>query len=249
MIVPFTTDMDKVSEEFFALNTNGGDEYCGWVIKEAADSLQWSSSPDDLKVIFVAGNEPFTQGPVDFHQACQAAISKGIVVNTIHCGSEKEGLDGQWKDGALLADGQYLNIDQNRKSIHIEAPQDKEIAELGRKLNDTYVAYGISGDIAFERQAEQDENAANISAGAGIARTVAKSSSYYKNERWDLVDACRQNNVELEDLKTEELPSNMQKMTIEEREAYVETKSRERAEIQQKIQELNEQRKNMWQRK
>ncbi len=34
-IVPFTTDLDKVSEELFALETNGGDEYCGWVIKEA----------------------------------------------------------------------------------------------------------------------------------------------------------------------------------------------------------------------
>jgi hypothetical protein len=28
-IVPFTTDLDKVSEELFALKTNGGDEYCG----------------------------------------------------------------------------------------------------------------------------------------------------------------------------------------------------------------------------
>lgn len=65
-IVPFTTDLDKVSEELFALQTNGGDEYCGWVIKEATARLKWSDSPDDLKVIFIAGNEPFTQGPVDY---------------------------------------------------------------------------------------------------------------------------------------------------------------------------------------
>jgi len=83
-ILPLTTDLDKVSEELFALNTNGGEEYCGWVIKEATRSLKWSDSPDDLKVIFIAGNEPFTQGPVDYRQACKAAISKNIVVNTIH---------------------------------------------------------------------------------------------------------------------------------------------------------------------
>ena len=40
MIVPFTTDLDKVSEELFALKTNGGQEYCGWVIKEATQALQ-----------------------------------------------------------------------------------------------------------------------------------------------------------------------------------------------------------------
>jgi len=243
MIVPFTTDLDKVSEELFALKTNGGNEYCGWVIKEAANSLQWSNSPDDLKVIFIAGNEPFTQGPVDYRQACQTAISKGIVVNTIHCGSEKEGMDGKWKDGALLADGRYLNIDHNRKTIHIEAPQDKEIAELGKKLNDTYIAYGTKGYLARQRQAEQDQNAAVASKEAVLQRAIAKSSLYYKNEAWDLVDACKHNNVEVKDIKTEELPENMQKMTIEERKVYIKTKAKERVEIQQKIQQLNEQRK------
>src|SRR5690349_20225863 len=34
-IVPLSTDLDKISEELFALKTNGGDEYCGWVIKDA----------------------------------------------------------------------------------------------------------------------------------------------------------------------------------------------------------------------
>ncbi len=29
MIVPFTMDLDKISEELFALKTNGGSEYCG----------------------------------------------------------------------------------------------------------------------------------------------------------------------------------------------------------------------------
>src|SRR3972149_550669 len=141
-IVPLTTDLDRISEELFALETIGGNEYCGWVIKEATQALKWSSNPEDLKVIFIVGNEPFTQGPIDYRQSCKDAISKGIVVNTIHCGSDSEGIDGKWKDGAILADGKYLNIDHNRKTIHIAAPQDKEIAELGIKLNDTYIAYG-----------------------------------------------------------------------------------------------------------
>jgi hypothetical protein len=242
-IVPFTTDLDKTSEELFALKTNGGDEYCGWVIKEATQSLAWSDSSDDLKVIFIAGNEPFTQGPVDYREACKQAISKGIIVNTIHCGSDSDGLSGKWKDGAVLADGQYLNIDHNRQTVHIDAPQDNEIAELGIKLNDTYVAYGRIGNIAHERQTAQDRNAASASKEAVLQRAVAKSSFNYKNAAWDLVDALAANQVKLEDLEAKELPENMQKMTAEERKAYVEAQAKKRTEIQSKIQQLDEQRK------
>jgi len=242
-IAPFTTDLDKVSEELFALKTNGGEEYCGWVIKEATAKLEWSDSPDDLKVIFIAGNEPFTQGPVDYRKSCKAAISRNIVVNTIHCGSQGAGLSGKWKDGAVLADGKYLNIDQNRQVVHIAAPQDKEITELSVKLNETYIAYGTLGRDNYARQSAQDRSASSLSAEASIQRGVAKSSYNYRNEHWDLVDALAKDADKLRELKEEELPENMRNMDDKERKEYVETKAKERAEIQKKIQTLNEQRK------
>lgn len=242
-IVSLTTDLDEISEELFALRTNGGDEYCGWVIKEATQSLKWSDLPDDLKVIFIAGNEPFTQGPVDYREACKQAISNGIIVNTIHCGSDGEGVNGKWKDGAVLADGQYLNINHNRRTVHIAAPQDTEIAELGIKLNDTYVAYGHIGNMARERQSAQDRNAGSASKEAAVQRAVTKSSVNYMNTAWDLVDALAANKIKLEELKAKDLPENMQKMTAKERKAYIETQAKQRTEIQKKIQQLNEQRK------
>jgi len=69
MIVPLTTDLDQISEELFKLSTYGGDEYCGRVIQSALDGLQWSRSADDYKVIVIAGNEPFTQGEIDYKNA------------------------------------------------------------------------------------------------------------------------------------------------------------------------------------
>jgi len=242
-IVPFTTDLDKVSEELFALQTNGGDEYCGWVIKEATAKLKWSDSPDDLKVIFIAGNEPFTQGPVDYKESCKAAIAKNIVVNTIHCGSQGEGLDGKWKDGAVLADGKYLNIDQNRQIVHVAAPQDKAITELSVKLNDTYIAYGSYGVVARQRQEAQDSSAAGLSKEAAVQRSVAKASMNYRNDHWDLVDAVQNEKVDLAEVKAEELPENMRKMSVQEKKAYVQSKQKERGDIQAGIQRLNEQRK------
>ncbi len=243
MIVPLTTDLDKISEELFALTTNGGSEYCGWVIKNATQELKWSTQPDDLKVIFIAGNEPFTQGKIDYRISCKTAVNKGIIVNTIHCGGEQIGIDSKWKDGAILADGRFLNIDQNRQVVHIEAPQDKEITELGIKLNDTYIAYGAVGKRFRARQLEQDTNAANVSKEAQVQRSVTKSSRNYSNASWDLVDALKDNRVKLEELEEKSLPENMRKMTKHERKAYVEKMNKERSQIQTKIAELNTQRK------
>src|SRR5688572_8440016 len=73
LVLPLSADLDKVSEELFALTTNGGQEYCGKVIKVAADNLEWSNDPNDLKLIFIAGNEPFTQGDVDYREAIKLA--------------------------------------------------------------------------------------------------------------------------------------------------------------------------------
>lgn len=241
-IVPFTTDLDKVSEELFALKTNGGDEYCGWVIREATQDLKWSNSPDDLKVIFIAGNEPFTQGSVDYREACRVAISKAIVVNTIHCGRESVGLSGHWKDGAALADGRFLNIDHNRSIVHVEAPQDREIAELSTRLNGTYIAFGRAGQMAEERQSVQDKNAASASTEALLQRAVTKASRNYRNESWDLVDALKNSTIKLEEVKDEDLPEALRDMSVEERKAHVEAKAKERTEIQQQIQQLNGQR-------
>jgi hypothetical protein len=243
LVLPLTTDLDKVSEELFALRTNGGDEYCGTVIRDAAARLSWSSSGNDIKAIFIAGNEPFTQGHVNFKESCQAAIAKGIVVNTIFCGNHDEGITTSWKAGADLADGRYMSINQDAQPVAIAAPQDDEIARLGRQLNSTYIAYGATGSKGLERQAAQDQNAAASAPAVMAERSVAKAQAAYTNSGWDLVDAKKEGKVEINTLKQEELPAEMQKMNETERSNYVDAKAKERTDIQQKIQKLSEERK------
>jgi hypothetical protein len=242
MILPFTGDLDRVSEQLFALQTNGGDEYCGQVIREATAGLNWSRDPDDLKVIFIAGNEPFTQGTVDYRESVAGAAGRGITVNTIFCGDYQEGVSTNWADGATRGGGNYMNIDQNRKVIHVTAPQDAEIERLGRSINDTYLAYGSKGGEGKARQLAQDSNAVAAAPGVMENRAVSKSSSYYSNGEWDLVDAAKKDPKKLEALKTDELPKEMQSLKPAERQAYLDKKSKERAEIQGKIQALNAER-------
>ena len=149
-VLPFTRDLDQVSEQLFKLTTNGGDEYCGAVIREALDKLDWDKNGQTYKAIFIAGNEPFTQGMINPNDACKSAIQKGVVVNTIHCGSQSEGENGGWRTGAALAEGRFLTINQDKAIVHVSAPQDKEITRLSIELNNTYVTYGKDGSRSLE---------------------------------------------------------------------------------------------------
>ncbi|UCH93089.1 MAG: VWA domain-containing protein [Candidatus Aminicenantes bacterium] len=242
MIVPLSVDLDRISEELFNLTTHGGSEYCGKVIQSAAQELQWTESNNHLKVIFIAGNEPFTQGNVDYRTACKDTISKGIVVNTIFCGNYQKGIRTHWKDGADLADGKYMNIDQDKKIVHIDAPQDKELAELGKKLNETYVAYGKRGYEKKMRQSRQDSNAATKGEAVMAQRSMAKASAQYSNVDWDIVDAEKEGKVKVEELDEDQLPEEMKKMSKEERKKYIEKKKKEREKIQKKINQLRKKR-------
>ena len=243
MIVPLTDDLDRISEELFALTTNGGSEFCGQVIQQAVRELDWSESNADLKAIFIAGNEAFTQGRVDYREACKAAIAAGVVVNTIHCGPYQQGVDGHWNMGAELADGSYLSIDHNREAIHVEAPQDAEIARLGVLLNTTYVAYGVNGVAFASRQVSMDSLAAAAAPSAGVERQMAKASVHYRNSGWDLVDALEDGTCKVEDLKEAELPKELQGKSAAEIKAHVAAKGKERGEIKAKINALNAERR------
>jgi hypothetical protein len=144
-VLPFTNDLDRVSEKLFGLRTNGGEEYCGAVIKDAVRNLNWDNRDQVYKTIFIAGNEPFTQGNVDFRDAVQRAVDKGILVNTIFCGNRREGIETAWKDGAQRGRGDFLTINQDDQVAVLRTPYDDEIERLGRALNDTYVYYGSEG--------------------------------------------------------------------------------------------------------
>jgi hypothetical protein len=243
LVAPLTNDLDKISEELFKLQTNGGSEYCGTVISEAIRDLDWTKSTDEYKVIFIAGNEPFTQGNIDYKVSCKKAISKGIIINTIYCGSYDEGVQTNWKDGADLADGKYINIDQDQEIVHIDTPFDDDLVQLGQQLNDTYVAFGYEGDEMKKRQEEQDMNAGTLAPEVLVERTVTKGSGQYKNESWDLVDADKEGTVNIEEIPEDQLPEEMQKMSLEERKAYVEKKGKDREKIQTQINELDKQRR------
>ncbi len=241
-VTPLTGDLDRVSEKLFDLESGGSNEYCGMVIQRSLDELKWTKG-NHYKSIFIAGNEPFTQGSVDYRDAVRNAVERGIVVNTIHCGDEKDGREGRWAHAASLGDGRFLNINQNEASTSVDAPQDDRIRELNDRLNDTYVPYGEHGKKRKRLQEEQDRKAEDQSPESATQRSLAKWKDQYKNSSWDLIDALEEKEVKLSELESDRLPEELRDKSLEEQEAYLEKKRRERNRIREQLKELENERR------
>jgi len=241
-ISPLITDLDDISTALFAMKTNGGSEFCGVAIQKTVMGLEWSSSDKDVKMIFIAGNEPFTQGPTSYEAACGNARGKGIFVNTIHCGNFDVGIKGQWKSGAIIGGGDYMSIEQNRRKVYIESPYDDKSNELGLGLNKTYVYYGTKGRSKKQQQETEDANATTYSKSNMTKRNSIKASKYYKTASWDLVDAVADKKVDLKEVDKSTLPTELKTMTDAELEAYVKKQTEQRANLKMQISVLNNQR-------
>lgn len=242
-VTPLTQDLDLVSEKLFALRTNGGSEYCGAVIRDASANLNWDSNEKSMKLIYIAGNEPFNQGKVDYREVISKAKNKNIYTNTIYCGSREEGIQDLWQNGATTGGGKYFNIDSDKRVIYIETPYDTKISECNTKLNDTYIYYGNHGSEYKMKQITQDKNAEVQSVSSLVERTVSKSKkNAYKNEHWDLVDKAEKDESFITNMKPGELPDELKGKSKEEIKKAVSIKSAEREKIQKEIEELSKKR-------
>ena len=238
-VLGFSTDLDEISETLFSLTTNGGEEYCGQVIHTSLSQLDWGKDPDHLRLIFIAGNEPFTQGKLDYRDAISQAKEMDVVVNTIFCGDYHQGIQTQWQKGALMAGGEYMAIDHNKQVVHVNTPYDEVIIKLNKRLNKTYISYGNAGAARAAKQSAQDENAAVLAEEVAVKRAVSKSSAYYSNAEWDLVDAADEEDFDVGNIEREYLPAELQSKSDKELEAYVAEKKKERIKIQEEIKSLN----------
>jgi len=242
-VTPLTQDLDLVSEKLFALRTNGGSEYCGAVIRDASTNLKWDGNEKSMKLIYIAGNEAFDQGKINYKETISGAKKKNIYTNTIFCGSRDEGIQTFWQNGASLGDGKFFNIDSDRKVIYIETPYDVKISQYNSKLNDTYISYGSRGSEMKSKQTTQDSNAEMQSASNAVERAVSKSKkNAYKNDHWDLVDKVEKDKSYISSIREEELPSELKGKSKDEINKIVAQKSADRDKIQREIEVLAKQR-------
>lgn len=244
LVQPLTSDLDAFSQALFELTTNGGDEHCGEAIGRAVEELDWSKGSvtgQGFRAIYIAGNEPFTQGNLSYSLACAAAVGKGVRVNTIHCGPEQVGAETGWREGARLAEGDFLNINQDAAVVRVPTPMDDRLAVLSSELNETFVFFGGERDAFAANQALQDSNALKLGSAVAAERAATKAGSGYRNDA-DLVtraNAAAAPAQAIAEVPAAALPEEMRSMSEEEKLAHITRLGERRASLEKQIQALN----------
>jgi hypothetical protein len=243
-VTDLNEDLDKVYGELLAFQPGGGGdgpENVRQALHDALGKVAWSKDKATLRILFLVGDAPphldYTDVPT-VEELCLTAVKAGIIINTVRCGPDAE--TGRiWKLIADKSEGSFFSIDQTGGVVAIATPFDKELGELSDKLGTTVLGFGDGRRREALKSAEAGARAYEAEAKAD--RAVAKAASSRHSED-DLVDAIREKRVKLEEVKEEQLPEEMKKMTVEERKAHLEKKGKEREQLRAKIVEISKKR-------
>jgi hypothetical protein len=232
----FINNLDSLSENLFNLTTNGGDEYCGQVIYKSLDELKWDQNKASYKVIFIAGNEDFLQGTVNYTEGCKKAKENGVIINTIYCGDRDQGIKEHWNLGAECGTGTFTNINQNAVIENIPTPYDSTLYSLNEKLNGTYIRYGDLGLVGEQKQMKMDKENASMNKSVFLRRAQAKGqSNMYRNDSWDLVDGLEKDEKLLDKVDVKTLPEAFKNKSKTEIKKIVQETAQTRSLVQKEI--------------
>jgi hypothetical protein len=189
VLIGFNSDLDSVVLKLYDIQIGGGNEYCWTTISKALDSLNWSTTESDLKLLMIAGNESFNQEVTDSKNILQKAKKFNIAINTIYCGAPGDADSWEWEKAADLGKGNYFTISLGDSVNMQETFLDKKLVAFNDKLNATYIPFGPLGQKNCLRMQMQDKSARIAGAPFFRERMIYKVSNSFFHPTWDLVDA------------------------------------------------------------
>lgn len=255
-VLPLTNDLDKVYTTLMEYRADGGGDGPENVRRALADGVRkagWAKpQANTAQIVFLVGDAPphddYLQEP-DTLTTTAEAIKVGMVVNTIQCGADEQTRQ-VWQQIARRGEGQYFAIAQDGGVETIATPYDSRLSELGGKLGSTYLAYGGGAGADGERyRADAKERQVKTeSAVAGAAPSVAQADRAVNKALnrdayvGDLLQSIENKSVKLDEVKAEDLPADLQKLSADERRQEVERRLTERQKLRDEIVSLKKQR-------
>jgi Mg-chelatase subunit ChlD len=247
-IVDLDRDLDSMYAQLMDFQADGGGdgpEAVNEALEAAIERVSWSQDPGTYKVVFLVGDAPphmDYQDDEKYTSVVAAAAARGIVVNTIQCGSMSETV-APWRHIAALGHGRYFPVEHAGGAVAIATPFDEQIATLAAELDGTRLYYGSS----VEQAAMADKIAAttrlneeaSVSARArrGVFNSMVAGSSNFLGGR-ELVDDVGSGRVDVASVPEAELPASIAAAPPAERQAAVEAVVQKREELQQQIAKL-----------
>ncbi|HKP69614.1 MAG TPA: vWA domain-containing protein [Pyrinomonadaceae bacterium] len=248
-VLPITEDLDKAYTTLMDYEAGGGGDGPENVRKALAEGVKnagWSNAKQGLaQILFLVGDAP----PHDYEQepdvlvTTAEAVRKNMIVNTIQCGSQGD-TKQVWQGIAVRGEGKYFAIAQDGGVQAISTPYDTKLADLAAKLGKTYVTYGKKEDRAKQVSAQAAAESRITMDGVMVAqadRAVNKAVNSFQYDG-DLVQDVENKTVKVEDVKKEDLPEELQKLSVTDRKKEIGRRIAERQAIRAEILKLSKQR-------
>ena len=254
-VLPLTEDLDRVYSVLTEYEADGGGDEPEDVRRALAQGVAiagWSqASANHAQILFLVGDAP----PHDYADeadpltTADLAVKQGIIVNTIQCGNIPR-TKQVWEAIARRGQGQYFLIPSDGGVQTISTPYDDQLSQLGTRLGRTYLSYGGGAGPEGEnyRAAQKhlsDSVEATVATRAAPMAAAERSLNKALNSKayiGDLLQDIENGSTKLESVKSEDLPSELQKLSAEDRAKEIEKRLAERKEIRKQILSLSKQR-------
>lgn len=254
-VLPLTSDLDRVYTTLMDYNAGGGGDWPENVQRALADGVSkvgWSNSSERVaQILFLVGDAPPQNYAVepDPLDTVKLAVSHGMIVNAIQCGAAED-TRRAWQEIAQRGEGKYFAIAQDGGVHAVSTPYDARLSELAAKLGSTYTPYGggpgaHGRELRMKMSARQAEAETTVTTRAPAAAQADRAVNKALNRdayAGDLLQSIENDTVKLAEVKTEDLPDDLQKLSPAEREREVARRLAERKKIREEIVTLSRQR-------
>ena len=247
-VIDLNRDLDSMYAKLMDFAADGGGdgpEAVNEALEAAMHRMSWSQDQSTYKVVFLVGDAPphmDYQDDVKYPQVVAAAAAKGIVVNTIQCGSMSDTV-APWQHIASLGSGRYFTVEQAGSAVAIATPFDAQMATLSAELDATRLYYGsdeqrrlMAAKVeATERLNEEASVAARARRGAFNVSEAGASNLLGESE---LVADVASGRVDIAAVPAAQLPAAVAALPVEEQRALLADTAKKRAELQRQIASL-----------
>lgn len=255
-VLPLTNDLDQVYSTLMEYRAGGGGDTPENVRRALADGVHragWSQPSGQVtQIMFLVGDAPphedYRDEPAT-HITTAEAVQKGMIVNTIQCGS-LPGTQQVWQSIALRGQGQYFSIAQDGGVQAIATPYDEQLGEVARKLGGTFLAYGGGAGAGGEDYRKEVTARAEVAESkiatraAPMAKADRAVNKALNSEAYvgDLLQNIENGSAKLDSVKEEDLPADLRKLEPAQRKQEIEKRLAERRDLRNQIMALSKQR-------
>ena len=169
-----TTDLDAIYGQLMQLQAGGGGdtpESVNQALSEAVNQMSWSPGGNVYRAVFLVGDAPPHMDYADdtpYSATLAVARQRGIVVNTVQCGS-MQATRPVWEKIAALGSGHYAAVAQDGGMVALHTPMDDALGRLNAKLADNALAWGskerrieLEGKVSLARSAPASVSASRL---------------------------------------------------------------------------------------